>query len=418
MSTLINELKQNKIPGYISKIACEEMIPESLLIQNILKGYVVIPKNNQHSLKKPIAIGKNCRIKVNANIGSSPVSCDFDYEYKKLQTAIQAGADTIMDLSIAGDNHQFRRRIIKSGNIILGTVPIYDTLLEIGDLNNLNIDHFLQVMEHQAKQGVDFMTIHAGIQKKHLSLLNKRTLEIVSRGGSILVRWMRYYNRENFLYEYFDKILNIAKEYDITLSLGDGLRPGCIADANDKAQFGELKTIGELVQRCRDMNVQVIVEGPGHVPLHLIKENVKKEKIICDGAPFYVLGPLVLDYAPGYDHITAAIGGALAGMYGADFLCYVTPAEHLRLPSLEDVHDGVIASKIAAGAADLSHNHPESIKRNLIMSKARRNFNWKKQREMAIDKDKFSRYLELDKEITTDNRPCSMCGEWCALKRK
>ncbi len=423
MTTVIDKLKEGKIPGFISKIANYEQISENLLIENILNGYAVIPKNNQHELKNPLAIGKNCQVKINANIGTSPKNCDFEIEFKKFLVAKDTGADTIMDLSIAGNSREFRKQLLNRGDIVLGTVPIYESLnnFNISHLNRLNINDFIQIMELQAQDGVDFMTIHAGLLQKHIPLLDNRTMGIVSRGGSILVKWMRHHQKENFLYEYFDKILAIASKYDVTLSLGDGLRPGATADANDAAQFGELEVIGELVKRCRDVNVQVMVEGPGHVPLNLIKENIQLEKKICSGAPFYVLGPLVIDYAPGYDHITAAIGGALAGMYGADFLCYVTPAEHLRLPTLDDVHKGVIASKIAAGAADLAHNHPSAIKRNLDISLARKRFDWATQREQAICKATFDQYLEKDiqdSDLEGDESPCSMCGEWCALKQK
>ena len=274
----------------------------------------------------PIAIGKDTRIKINANIGTSPSGCGFEHEMDKVKAAIASGADTVMDLSIAGNMSGFRSRITEELSIPLGTVPLYEAMLGVDNPEDITFNRFLHIMEKQAEEGVDFMTIHAGMQRKHLSLIEKRVLGVVSRGGSIIARWMRHHNTENFLYKHFDDILAIAKAYDITMSLGDGLRPGCTADANDEAQFGELETLGELVQRCRAADVQVMVEGPGHVPLHLIQENIKREKAICDGAPFYVLGPLVIDYAAGYDHIAGAIGGALAALYGADFLCYMTPA--------------------------------------------------------------------------------------------
>jgi phosphomethylpyrimidine synthase len=416
MSTLIDDLKHNRTHEFISSIAQEEGIPEQNLVNDLLNGQVVIPRNNKHTGLSPIAIGKNTRIKINANIGTSPVHCDFDYEIRKAKIAIQSGAHTIMDLSIAGKVSELRKRIINELDITLGTVPIYEAMIGLKDPTALDINKFLKVIELQAKEKVDFMTIHAGVLRKHLPLLNKRVLGIVSRGGSILVHWMQHYNQENFAYQYFDKILEIANEYDITLSLGDGLRPGCTADANDEAQFGELETLGELVERCKAANVQVIVEGPGHVPIQLIKENIVKQKMICKGAPFYVLGPLVIDYAAGYDHIAGAIGGALAALYGADFLCYVTPAEHLRLPMVEDVREGVIASKIAAAAVDLANNKPAEMKRNLEISRARKNFDWELQEKLAIDQNKFHTYFErvncTEKEIT-----CSMCGEWCAIRR-
>ena len=416
MSTIINGLKKDTRYTFLEKIAAHEGFEYNNLINQILKGTVVIPRNNRHDRLSPIAIGKNTRIKINANIGTSPTHCDFDHEIEKARTAIRSGADTIMDLSIAGDVSTLRKRIVDELDITLGTVPIYEAMIGLNDPSKLSIDHFLKIIERQAKEKVDFMTIHAGLQKKHIPLLQNRVLGVVSRGGSILVHWMEHHEKENFLYQYFDKILEIAAEYDITLSLGDGLRPGCTADANDDAQFGELETLGELVKRSKDAGVQVIVEGPGHVPIHLIKENIAKQKKICDGAPFYVLGPLVIDYAAGYDHIAGAIGGALAALYGADFLCYVTPAEHLRLPTLDDVREGVIASKIAAAAVDLANDKSIEKKRNLDISTARKSFNWDQQEKLAIDTDKFHNYFEKvdchDKDIT-----CSMCGDWCAIKR-
>ena len=416
MSTIIDNLKRGLIPNFIDIIAKNEGVDRQDLIEEIINGYVVIPRNNNHDKLSPIAIGKNTSIKINANIGTSPGRCDFNEEIKKTKAAIDCGADTVMDLSIAGDISRFRRAITDEMDITLGTVPIYEALIEYNNPENLSFKHFMDIVERQAKESVDFMTIHSGLLKRHLPFLEKRILGVVSRGGSILAQWMRHNHKENPLYENFDEILSISKEYDITLSLGDGLRPGCTADANDEAQFGELEVLGELVQRSRDAGVQVMVEGPGHVPLHLIKENIDKQKEICKNAPFYVLGPLVIDYAPGYDHITGAIGGALAAHYGADFLCYVTPAEHLRLPTIEDVCEGVIASKIAAAAADLSRGKENEIKRNLEISKARSNFDWKTQRKFAIDRKKFDEFLE--KESSDTKAPCSMCGEWCALKRE
>jgi phosphomethylpyrimidine synthase len=420
MSTIIEALQKGNIPPYIPLLSEYESIEPSQFIQSIIKGHVVVPRNNRHGTLTPVAIGKDARVKINANIGTSPASCDFENELQKLKAAIDAGADAVMDLSIAGNSSDFRKRIIEEFDIPLGTVPIYDAMIGLDTTDKLNFSHFLQIVEKQAEEGVDFMTIHAGLLSRHLPLIERRTLGVVSRGGAIMAQWMKHQKKESFLYAHFDEILAVANTFDITLSIGDGLRPGCTHDANDAAQFGELEIIGELVQRCRSANVQVMVEGPGHVPLNLIEENVRKEKEICDGAPFYVLGPLVIDYAAGYDHIAGAIGGALAGMFGADFLCYVTPAEHLRLPTLEDVHEGVIASKIAAAAADLARKRPDAISRNLEMSKARRRFDWNVQEELSIDKSKFSRYLEKVGTESPDGKndlPCTMCGEWCAMKR-
>jgi phosphomethylpyrimidine synthase len=420
MSTIIEALQKGNIPPHIPTLSEAESIQPSQFIQSIIKGHVVVPRNNRHGALTPVAIGKDTRVKINANIGTSPASCDFENEIQKLKAAISAGADAVMDLSIAGNSSDFRKRIIEEFDITLGTVPIYDAMIGLDTTDKLSFSHFLRIVEKQAAEGVDFMTIHAGLLSKHLPLIEKRTLGVVSRGGAIMAQWMKHQKKESFLYAHFDEILAVANAYDITLSIGDGLRPGCTHDANDAAQFGELEIIGELVQRCRSANVQVMVEGPGHVPLNLIEENVRKEKEICDGAPFYVLGPLVIDFAAGYDHIAGAIGGALAGMFGADFLCYVTPAEHLRLPTIEDVHEGVIASKIAAAAADLARKRPDAISRNLEMSKARRRFDWNVQEELSIDKSKFSRYLEkVGTESPGDKNdlPCTMCGEWCAMKR-
>ena len=418
MTTLIDDLKQGTVPSFVPSIAADEGLAPENLVKDILAGYTVICRNNRH-LFDPIAIGRGTRIKINANIGTSPAQCDFDNEIKKIRLAIDAGADTVMDLSIAGNTAQFRRRILQECNITLGTVPVYEAMTGPERPEDLHIDSFLRIMEKQAEEGVDFMTIHAGLRKEHIPLAEKRVIGVVSRGGSAIVRWMKSHGRENFLYEHFDKILAVAHAYDICLSLGDGLRPGCTADANDAAQFGELETIGELVKRCKAANVQVMVEGPGHVPLHLIEENIRKQKQICEGAPFYVLGPLVMDYAAGYDHIAGAIGGALAAYFGADFLCYVTPAEHLRLPTADDVREGVIASKIAARAADLSRKSPREIQRNLEMSQARNVFDWEKQEKISIDPEKFRTYLEKVENTDTNDphHPCSMCGQWCAVKR-
>ena len=420
MSTIIESLQKGDVPPYILQLSEAESIPPPQFIQSIIRGHVVVPRNNRHGSLTPVAIGLGACVKINANIGTSPASCDFENEIQKLEAAISAGADAVMDLSIAGNSSAFRKHIIEGFDITLGTVPIYDAMIGLDTSDKLTFSHFLRIMEKQAEEGVDFMTIHAGLLSRHLPLIEKRVLGVVSRGGAILAQWMKHQQKENFLYAHFDEILAVANAYDITLSIGDGLRPGCTHDANDAAQFGELEVIGELVQRCRSANVQVMVEGPGHVPLNLIEENVRKEKELCDGAPFYVLGPLVIDYAAGYDHISGAIGGALAGMFGADFLCYVTPAEHLRLPTIEDVHEGVIASKIAAAAADLARKRPSAISRNLEMSKARRRFDWDAQEELSIDKNKFSRYLEKVGAESPDAKsdlPCTMCGEWCALKR-
>lgn len=420
MSTIIDTLKQGTVPVEISSIAERENIESASLVANIMGGTVVVPRNNRHSGLDPIAIGKDTTIKINANIGTSPTVCRFEDEVKKVEIAISAGADTVMDLSIAGDIGAFRKYIIENINITLGTVPIYEAMIGLESPEQLSFKHFSRILHKQAEEGVDFMTIHSGLLQRHLPLIENRLLGVVSRGGSLITQWMRHHQKENFLFTHFDDILAIAATYDITLSLGDGLRPGCTADANDAAQFGELEILGELVKKCRSANVQVMIEGPGHVPMHLIKENIKREKEICGGAPFYVLGPLVIDYAAGYDHIAAAIGGAMAAYYGADFLCYVTPAEHLRLPTVEDVQEGVIASKIAASAVDLARSRPGTLSRNTLMSKARADFDWDAQKKASLNPEKFSQYLERvapDAAMTGETEPCSMCGDWCAIKR-
>ncbi|MDD2390692.1 MAG: phosphomethylpyrimidine synthase ThiC [Desulfobacterales bacterium] len=419
MSTVIDELKQGGIPEFVRKIAADEAIDPQQLIDDILNGYVVVSRNNRHTEFDPIGIGKGTRIKVNANIGTSPTQCDFSDEIVKVKAAIDSGADAVMDLSIAGDISGFRQAVTSECNITLGTVPIYEAMIGLDNPAELTIDRFLDVVRKQAEEKVDFMTIHAGLLQKHIPLADHRQLGVVSRGGSIMVNWMRHHREESFLYRHFDEILKIAYAYDITMSLGDGLRPGCTADANDAAQFGELEVLGELVQRCRDANVQVMVEGPGHVPLHLIEENIRKQKTICNGAPFYVLGPLVIDYAAGYDHIAGAIGGALAAYFGADFLCYLTPAEHLRLPDIDDVREGVIASKIAAAAVDLSRKNKKEVQRNLEISQARKDFNWDAQQKLSIDPVKFEAYVDKVKldESKNEEHACSMCGQWCAIRR-
>jgi len=421
MSTVVDELKRGDIPAFIHKISEDEGIDQQQLIQDVIDGYVVVSRNNRHTELDPIAIGKGTRIKVNANIGTSPTLCDFEEEMQKVKVSIDSGADAVMDLSIAGNIGRFRKAIAEECNITLGTVPIYEAMIGLEGPEELTIDRFLNVIRKQAEEKVDFMTIHAGLLQRHIPFADDRKIGVVSRGGSIMVNWMRRHQKESFLYEHFDDILDIAHEYDITMSLGDGLRPGCTADANDAAQFGELEVLGELVRRCRDANVQVMVEGPGHVPLDLIEVNIRKQKDICNGAPFYVLGPLVIDYAAGYDHIAGAIGGALAAFYGADFLCYVTPAEHLRLPNLDDVRDGVIASRIAAAAADLTRKNTKEIKRNLDISLARKDFDWETQQKLAIDPSKFCAYVDKVKldgnDGNKEEHACSMCGQWCAIRR-
>jgi len=399
-------------------IAEKENIDINLLKRNIARGLTVILANKNHKNLRPTAVGKDLTVKVNANIGASPVDLDLRKELKKTKVAIEAGADTIMDLTVANnpaDIDKIRKAIIENCVQPLGTVPIYQAAVEAGDPQDMTLKNYLKVYERQAKEGVDFTTVHAGITKVSLGLVKKRLMPVVSRGGSFLLDWMAKNNRENFLYKYFDIILDIAKEYNVTISLGDGLRPGCIADSTDKAQIYELRVLGELTLRARQRGVQVIIEGPGHIPLNEIQKNVELEKKICGGAPFYVLGPLPIDTAVGYDHIACSIGGALAAYFGADFLCYVTPKEHIGLPSIEDVREGVVVTKIAASIADIARGNKKLISQSKLMSKARKNFNWAKMSEYAIDSKKFR---ELIRKIPRLKRGgCSMCGDkFCALR--
>ncbi|MBI5148591.1 phosphomethylpyrimidine synthase ThiC, partial [Candidatus Pacearchaeota archaeon] len=352
--TQLEKALNDEITKEMRYVARQEEIDVNLLKQRVADGLIVIPANISHKNLKPIGIGYGLKTKVNANIGTSPIKSDLNAELKKLNVAIKAGADTVMDLSTSENLDEIRKEIIASSQIPIGTVPIYQATIEIGGPENLTLEKYLEIFEKNAKDGVDFATVHAGVVKEVLPLLEKRLMPVVSRGGSFLIKWMQKHDKQNFLYEHFDKILDIAREYDVTLSLGDGLRPGCIEDATDKAQIYELRILGELTAKARRRGVQVMVEGPGHIPLNEIGDNIKLEKKICRNAPFYVLGPLPTDIAAGYDHIACAIGGALAGMHGADFLCYVTPKEHIGLPNEKDVREGVIVTKIAAHIADIA----------------------------------------------------------------
>ncbi|WP_296848214.1 phosphomethylpyrimidine synthase, partial [uncultured Methanobrevibacter sp.] len=382
-------------------------------------GKVVIPKNINSNVKA-CGIGEGLTTKINANIGSSSKIDDLDLEINKAKLAVEYGADAIMDLSTGSDLKLFRKKIMEAIDVIIGTVPIYEagvvTLAKGNEIIDMDPDDIFKAIENQAREGVDFMTLHCGITKDLVSKLEKqkRMMGIVSRGGTFMASWIKHNGEENPLYENYDYLLELSYEYDITLSLGDGLRPGCLADASDIPQIQELVNLGGLVKRAQDANVQVMVEGPGHMPLNQIKANMEIQKTICHGAPFYVLGPLVTDLAPGYDHITSAIGGAIAATSGANFLCYVTPAEHLSLPSLEDVKEGVIASKIAAEAADVAKGLPQVWEREREMAKARKEFDWEKQFDLAFDKSKPRTYR--DKCELDDDEMCAMCGEYCAVK--
>lgn len=399
-------------------VAKEENIDIQKLIRRVAKGYITIPKN-VNSKSVPKGIGKGLTTKINANIGSSSEIEDIDVEIEKAKIAVQYGADALMDLSTGPNLKAIREKIMQAVNIPIGTVPIYEAAVgaskEKGAVINMDEDDMFNAIINQAKEGVDFMTIHSGITRDTVEKVKNsdRIMGIVSRGGSFLAAWILQNDEENPLYKNYDYLLEIAHEYDVTLSLGDGLRPGCLADASDVSQIQELITLGQLVERARDAGVQVMVEGPGHVPMDQIKANMKIQKTICKGAPFYVLGPIVTDLAPGYDHITSAIGGAIAASSGADFLCYVTPKEHLAIPDIEAVKEGIIASKIAAQAADVANGVKSAWNNELKMAKARRCFDWEKQFELAFDHETPRKYRE---KKPTSGDMCTMCGEFCALR--
>lgn len=398
-----------------------EGVSPEYIAQGIAKGEIVICKNKKGKVTKPCAIGKGLKTKVNVNIGTSKDRPHIEEELKKLEIALKYNADAVMDLSTGGPIDEIRRIIRENCPLPLGTVPIYQAALEAVEKHHksiveMTVSEIFDVIHRQAEDGVDFMTVHCGITRHTLERLKnkERILGVVSRGGSFIIEWMVYNNKENPLYEYFDELLDIARTYDITLSLGDGIRPGCIADATDGPQIQELIILGELTLRAWDKGVQVMIEGPGHVPLDQIEANIKLQKRLCHGAPFYVLGPLPTDIAPGYDHIVGAIGGAIAASAGADFLCYLTPAEHLRLPTVDDVKEGLIASKIAAHVADLVKGIKGAWEWDLEMAKARAKLDWERQIELSIDPEKARRY-RLEGGISR-SKACSMCGEYCAIK--
>ena len=414
-----SEAVKGNITPEMEDVSKNENIDVNKLVKLIANGKVVIPKNINSNVKA-CGIGEGLTTKINANIGSSSKIDDLDLEINRAKLAVEYGADAIMDLSTGSDLKLFRKKIMEAIDVIIGTVPIYEagvvTLAKGNEIIDMDPDDIFKAIENQAREGVDFMTLHCGITKDLVSKLEKqkRMMGIVSRGGTFMASWIKHNGEENPLYENYDYLLELSYEYDITLSLGDGLRPGCLADASDIPQIQELVNLGGLVKRAQDANVQVMVEGPGHMPLNQIKANMEIQKTICHGAPFYVLGPLVTDLAPGYDHITSAIGGAIAATSGANFLCYVTPAEHLSLPSLEDVKEGVIASKIAAEAADVAKGLPQVWEREREMAKARKEFDWEKQFDLAFDKSKPRTYR--DKCELDDDEMCAMCGEYCAVK--
>ena len=412
--TQLKIARNNGISNEMKIVAEKENINVDILREKIADGKIVIPSSILHKNLDPIGIGEGLKIKVNANIGSSPDKADVNYELEKLRVCLESKTDTVMDLSTGGDIDSIRQEIIANSPIPVGTVPIYQAACMVDDVIELGEKDFINGIRRHIQDGVDFITVHAGLTRNSIPFIKKRLMGAVSRGGALTLKWMVHHKRENPLYENFDEILKMARKYDVTLSLGDGLRPGCLYDATDEAQISELKVLGDLTLKCWEENVQVMIEGPGHIPLHQIEENVRIEKQICHGAPFYVLGPLVTDVAPGYDHITSAIGGCLAGFYGADFLCYVTPAEHLGLPNVEDAKEGVIASRIAAHAADVAKCLPGAIDWDNNMSKARSKLDWKKMISLSINPKLATEVRERCTDADED--VCSMCGRFCSVK--
>ena len=415
---------ETAINGRISEemaiCAVQEGVSPEFVRAGVAAGNIVLVRNNKHLTIKPLAVGKGLRTKVNANIGTSGDLADLALELEKVKISAAAGADTLMDLSTGGDLGAIRKAIMQASSLAVGTVPIYQAaaamIAEGKPIVAMTADDIFAVIEENGKDGVDFITVHCGVTQRSVACINAqgRLLGIVSRGGSITANWMKCNERENPLYEQYDRLVEIARRYDMVLSLGDGLRPGCIADATDRGQVQELILLGELAKRAREQGVQVMIEGPGHVPIADIQANILLEKRLCEGAPFYVLGPLPTDIAPGYDHITAAIGGAIAGATGADFLCYVTPSEHLRLPTLEDVREGIMASRIAAHIADIAKGLPGAREKDLAMARNRKELNWQGQIKSAIDPEKAERLLQVSAKAGEEG--CTMCGELCAIR--
>ncbi len=407
-----------RITEEMEYVARRENVAAELIRSEIAAGRMIIPANINHPELEPMAIGIESRCKVNANIGNSAVTSNIDEELRKLYMAVQHGADTVMDLSTGGNIPQIRDTILRHSPVPIGTVPLYEALTRVKRVEDLNIDLYLEVIEEQAEQGVDYFTIHAGVLIQYVPMVSKRITGIVSRGGAIMAQWMTAHHKQSFLYENYDRIVKVMAKHDVSFSLGDGLRPGCVADASDEAQFAELKTLGELTRKAWESDVQVMIEGPGHVPLDKIAEQVEKEVELCDGAPFYVLGPLVTDIAPGYDHITSAIGAAMIGWKGASMLCYVTPKEHLGLPNEKDVKDGMIAYKIAAHAADIARHRPGAQDRDDAISYARYTFDWEKQFALSLDPETARAMHDetLPDDYYKEAAFCSMCGpKFCSM---
>jgi phosphomethylpyrimidine synthase len=417
--TRIELARKGVISDEVRQVALDEGIEPEQLSRDIAEGLTVISRNVNHDIK-PMGIGRGLKTKINANIGTSKDRISLDEEMEKLDVLIKYGADAVMDLSTGGPIKDIRRLMLRKSTVSVGTVPIYEAVAraaeEKGSISKMTVNDLFDAIEGHAEEGVDFITVHCGLTRKTIETLKEdgRVLDIVSRGGAFLVEWMIYNDRENPLYEHYDRLIELSRKYDLTLSLGDGARPGCLADATDRTQIDELLTLGELQQRAVKEGVQVIIEGPGHVPLNQVELNIKMQKEICKGAPFYVLGPLVTDIAMGYDHIAASIGGAIAGAAGADFLCYVTPSEHIRLPNVEDVKEGVIASKIAAHAADIAKGVKGAIDVDIEMARRRKALDWNGQIELSLNPEKVKSWRA---EVPpTESQVCSMCGEFCAIK--
>jgi phosphomethylpyrimidine synthase len=419
--TQLEAARHGQITDEMRFCAIREDLDAELIRDEVAHGRMVIPANLAHLQKslEPMCIGVAARCKINANIGNSAVTSKIDEELEKLHTAVHLGSDTVMDLSTGGDIDRIRQAIIDASPVPIGTVPVYQMVQNVKDPAEITPRMALDMVEHQAQQGVDYMTIHAGVLREYLPLTTQRITGIVSRGGSLMGAWMLAHRQQNFWYTHFDELCEIMRAHDVTFSLGDGLRPGCLADANDDAQFAELRTLGELTKKAWERGCQVMIEGPGHVPMHLIKMNVEKEMEVCHGAPFYVLGPLVTDIAPGYDHITSAIGAAIAGEAGAAMLCYVTPKEHLGLPNKDDVRQGVIAYKIAAHAADIASGRKNARQRDDELSKARFEFDWNRQFELSLDPDTARSMHDetLPQEVFKSAKFCSMCvPKFCSMR--
>ena len=419
--TQMHRARKGRVTVEMRSIGLKEGVDPDRIRAEVARGRLVIPANIHHASLEPMGIGLALSCKINANIGNSAVSSDVEEELRKLSTAVKLGADTVMDLSTGGDIDKIREAILAHSTVPIGTVPIYQVMAELESIEEMQAEDLIDMVEHQAKQGVDYMTLHAGVLLRHLPLAKNRITGIVSRGGSLLAAWMMAHRQENPLYVHWDRILDICREYDVTISAGDGLRPGCLADASDAAQFAELETLGELTRRAWDQDVQVMIEGPGHVPMDQIAMNVEMQQKVCHEAPFYVLGPLVTDIAPGYDHITSAIGAAMAGLSGASLLCYVTPKEHLGLPNEQDVRQGVIAYKIAAHAADVGRRRPGARDRDDELSRARFNFDWDRQFQLSLDPETARAMHDetLPAEYFKSAEFCSMCGpKFCSMQSK